>query len=44
MTIGVDDTISDDEARRLFAGPVTLASLGPIAKVPQIGDVRTALI
>ena len=40
--VDVETTVAT--ARRLFAGPVTLASLGPIAKVPQIGEVRTALI
>ena len=30
-------------ARRLFAGPVTLASLGPITKVPLLTDVQAAL-
>jgi hypothetical protein len=40
-TVDAEATIAT--ARRLFAGPVTLASLGPIVKVPQIGDVRAAL-
>lgn len=39
--VDVDRTIAT--ARRLFAGPVTLASLGPITKVPSLKDVQAAL-
>jgi predicted Zn-dependent peptidase len=39
----VDTEATVATARRLFAGPVTLASLGPITKVPSLKDVQAAL-